>query len=383
MKSVAVLIAPMCAQRWFFSELLSCPVVEHIQDRLSALDIADVCYAGALPDGAPLALPALDAPDTDAAVAQFLAQTAAAHVLILYLPTPCLSPKTLTELLLQGAEQVVMLRDRTQMLGLFGSKEAVAAAIAQKTKLEDLPAVTTREAEGVAVCSAETLYIAQEQLRRTINLALLAEGVMLLDPAGAHISPRANIAPGTVVLPGCQIYGKTVIGEGCRIGPNTLLQDATLGAGVKVNASQIYDSTVGDGTTVGPFSYIRPGCDIGSHVKIGDFVELKKTRLGDGTKVSHLTYLGDAELGRDINVGCGVVTVNYDGKNKHRTQVGDGSFIGCNVNLVAPVTVGAGAYVAAGTTVVEPVPDDALSIGRCRQENKPDWAKKRRDSGKW
>lgn len=166
------------------------------------------------------------------------------------------------------------------------------------------------------------------------------------------------------------------------IGPNVLLKSARIGRGCTVNASQVTESSVGAHTTVGPFAYIRPGCRVGEHVRIGDFVELKNSVIGDGTKVSHLTYIGDSDFGRGINVGCGVVTVNYDGKKKYRTTVEDDAFIGCNVNLVSPVRVGRGAYLAAGGTITEEVPEDSLVVARARATVKPLWAKKRREQGK-
>jgi len=222
-------------------------------------------------------------------------------------------------------------------------------------------------------------YAAQRLLQGRINEAHLHNGVSFWDMGTAHIGPKVRLEPGCELLPGTMIMGDSHIGAGCVIGPNALLEDTVLGERVRVNASQIYSSSVGKGTTVGPFAYIRPGCIIGEKVRIGDFVELKNSNIGEGTKVSHLTYIGDSDFGSGINVGCGVVTVNYDGKHKHRTVVADGSFIGCNVNLVAPVEVGEGAYVAAGTTVTAPVPPDALAVGRARTEIKKDWAKRRRE----
>ena len=176
--------------------------------------------------------------------------------------------------------------------------------------------------------------------------------------------------------------GERSAGRNCRLGPNTLLENCRIGDGVTVNASQVIESTVGKNTTVGPFAYIRPGCVIGEKARIGDFVELKNSTIGDGTKVSHLTYIGDSDFGKGINVGCGVVTVNYDGKKKYRTTVEDNAFIGCNVNLVSPVTVRKGAYLAAGGTITEEVPEDALVVARARAVVKPLWAKKRREEGK-
>jgi bifunctional UDP-N-acetylglucosamine pyrophosphorylase/glucosamine-1-phosphate N-acetyltransferase len=155
-----------------------------------------------------------------------------------------------------------------------------------------------------------------------------------------------------------------------------------IGDGTSVNASQLNKCTVGKNTTVGPFAYVRPDTKIGDGCRIGDFVELKNSSIGNGTKVSHLTYIGDSDLGESINVGCGVVTVNYDGKNKYRTKVEDHAFVGCNVNLVAPVTVGEGSFIAAGSTITRDVPKDAMSVARERQKDIEGWAKRRREAGK-
>ena len=147
---------------------------------------------------------------------------------------------------------------------------------------------------------------------------------------------------------------------------------------VKINASQVYGSTLERGSDVGPYAHIRPGCHVGEGCHVGAFVQLKNCRLGDGAKLSHLTYVGDADVGERVNFGCGTVTSNYDGFDKHRTVIGDDVFIGCNTNLVAPVEVGRGAYIAAGTTVTRDVPPDSLAIGRTRQEVKEGWAERRR-----
>jgi bifunctional UDP-N-acetylglucosamine pyrophosphorylase/glucosamine-1-phosphate N-acetyltransferase len=266
-------------------------------------------------------------------------------------------------------------------LAVFGQADAL-----QKADLANLPGdlaqVQAGPGEGMVVENTESAYVVQEQLRRRINMFWMQKGVMLVDPNTTHISPKASLAPGCTLLPGCLIYGDSVVGEGSVIGPNALLKNAKIGAHVTVNASQITDSSVGDNTTVGPFAYIRPGCVIGEKARIGDFVELKNSTIGDGTKVSHLTYIGDSDFGKGINVGCGVVTVNYDGKKKYRTTVEDNAFIGCNVNLVSPVTVRKGAYLAAGGTITEEVPEDALVVARARAVVKPLWAKKRREDGK-
>lgn len=298
--------------------------------------------------------------------------------MLFYRPAPALSAETLRKLW-EGDGLCLLLAGRT-ILAACGEGEALSR-LDPDALPDSVSFFETAPGEGVAVCSAESAYAAQEVLRRRVNMALLASGVFLADPNTAHISPLARLAPGVTVLPNCQIYGRTEISAGCVVGPNAMLRDAFLGEGVTFNASQITDSRVGAHTTVGPFAYIRPGCRIGEHVRIGDFVELKNSVLGDGTKVSHLTYIGDGDFGRDINVGCGVVTVNYDGKKKWRTTVDDHAFIGCNVNLVSPVHVGENAYVAAGGTVTEDVPAGSLHVARSRAYVKAGWVEERRKKG--
>ena len=200
----------------------------------------------------------------------------------------------------------------------------------------------------------------------------------MMDPNTCYAGPRVQVGEGTVLLPGTILRGETVIGKNCEIGPNSMIRDCTVGEGVTVNASQLNESTVDDGTTVGPFAYIRPNCHVGPHVKVGDFVELKNSNIGEGTKISHLTYVGDSDVGGHVNFGCGTVTVNYDGTQKYRTTIGDNAFIGCNTNLVAPVRVGEGAYTAAGSTITDEVPADSLARARARQTVKKQWAAKRR-----
>ena len=174
--------------------------------------------------------------------------------------------------------------------------------------------------------------------------------------------------------PGTILRGHTAVDRDSEIGPNSMLWDCRIGQRTTVNASQLNDSTVGSDTTVGPFTYVRPGCTIGDHCRVGDFVEVKNSVIGDGTKISHLTYVGDSDVGQRVNFGCGTVTTNYDGHKKFRCTIGDDVFLGCNTNLIAPVTVGDRAYTAAGSTVTDDVPDGALAIARTRQTNKPGWA---------
>jgi bifunctional UDP-N-acetylglucosamine pyrophosphorylase / glucosamine-1-phosphate N-acetyltransferase len=211
------------------------------------------------------------------------------------------------------------------------------------------------------------------------------QGVTILDPTHTYIGTEVRLGPDTVLLPGCTLEGATVIGEDCVIGPHTRLQNVVVGDRVKVEQSVALDSSIQDDSTVGPFAYLRPGSRIGSRVKIGDFVEIKNSVIDDDSKVSHLAYVGDALIGQRVNVGCGVITVNYDGKLKHQTVVGDDSFVGSNVNLIAPVRIGEGAYVCAGSTITEEVPGDAFAIGRAKQVTKPDyvqaWKQKRYGKG--
>lgn len=193
------------------------------------------------------------------------------------------------------------------------------------------------------------------------------------------IEENVTIGTGTVILPNTILYSGVVIGENCIIGPNTVIKDSVVGNNVKLNSVQCYQSKVLDGADIGPFVHIRPNSVVGENVHLGNFVEVKNSTIDEGTKVSHLTYVGDSDVGKRVNFGCGTVTVNYDGKNKHRTTIGDDVFIGCNTNLVAPVKIGDGAYTAAGSTITEDVPDDSLGIARARQVNKIDWRVKNKD----
>lgn len=204
---------------------------------------------------------------------------------------------------------------------------------------------------------------------------VMAEGVTLIDPDSVYISPFAEIGKDTVIYPDVFVEGASKIGKNCVIRSNTVIENAEIGDNTTITSSVINSSTVGTKVSVGPFAYIRPDCKIGDNVKVGDFVELKKAKIGNGTKISHLTYVGDSEVGERVNFGCGTVTVNYDGKNKFLTKIGDDAFIGCNTNLVAPVTVGNGAFTAAGSTITDNVPDENLAIARAKQVNKEGWVK--------
>ena len=207
---------------------------------------------------------------------------------------------------------------------------------------------------------------------------LLAAGVIMMDPNAVYVEEQVTVGKGTTLLPGTILRGKTVVGEACTIGPNVMLTDTTVEDNVTINSAQIEQSIIRKGSDVGPYAHIRPNCDVGEGSHIGAFVQLKNCNLGKGTKMSHLTYVGDADVGERVNFGCGTVTCNYDGNAKFRTTIGNDCFVGCNTNLVAPVTLADGVYTAAGSTITRDVEADALVIARARQEVKPGWAAEHR-----
>ncbi|MBQ1620113.1 MAG: glucosamine-1-phosphate N-acetyltransferase [Oscillospiraceae bacterium] len=228
------------------------------------------------------------------------------------------------------------------------------------------------------VGDGEELRATQAMCRQKILERHLNNGVIVMDPNTTYIDPRVKIGAGTTILPGTILRGETAIGENCTIGPNAMVNTCVIGDETTVNASQTNESTIGSHTTVGPFAYVRPNSTIGDHVRVGDFVEIKNSVIGNGTKISHLTYIGDSDVGERINFGCGTVTTNYDGFKKYRCTIEDDAFIGCNTNLIAPVTVGRGSYIAAGSTITDNVPEDALAVARSKQTNKEHWAARRR-----
>ncbi|MFZ5595742.1 MAG: bifunctional UDP-N-acetylglucosamine diphosphorylase/glucosamine-1-phosphate N-acetyltransferase GlmU [Bacillota bacterium] len=218
------------------------------------------------------------------------------------------------------------------------------------------------------------LAAARESMAGKINRELMLSGVTIIDPLSVYIDVGVKIGCDTVIYPGTLIQGSAVIGSNCRIGPFTQVLSARVGDNVTVRQSVIEDSIIGDGCNIGPYSYIRPGCVLDSGVKVGDFVELKKARIGRGSKVPHLSYMGDADIGQNVNVGAGTITCNYDGEKKWQTHIGDNAFIGSNTNLVAPVKVGRGSVTGAGSTITKDVPDGALGVTRDVQRNVPGWS---------
>jgi bifunctional UDP-N-acetylglucosamine pyrophosphorylase/glucosamine-1-phosphate N-acetyltransferase len=259
----------------------------------------------------------------------------------------------------------------TDVIGLFKS----AGEVVQGYCTSDL-------AEAIGVNDRVALADAERFMRERINREHLLGGVTIIDPQSTYIEAGVVIGADTVVYPGSVLRAGTVIGEDCVIGPNAEITASEIGDGAAVKYSVVAESVVGAESAVGPYANLRPGSKLGRGCKIGDFVELKNATLGDGSKVSHLSYVGDAVVGKDVNIGCGAITVNYDGFNKAVTEIGDGAFVGSNVNLIAPIKIGDGAYVVAGSTLTQDVPAGDLSIARERQVNKPGYADKIRARAK-
>lgn len=236
--------------------------------------------------------------------------------------------------------------------------------------------------EGIGVNDRVGLAEAEQLMRTRIVRNHQVNGVTVIDPTSAYIESDVQIGADTIVYPGTVLRGHTIIGEDCQIGPNADIKDTAVANGATVKHSVINSAQIGENTTVGPFAYIRPDSIVGANCKIGDFVELKNAHLGDGTKVSHLSYVGDARVGKAVNIGCGAITVNYDGYNKEMTEIGDRAFIGSNVNLIAPVKVGEDAFIVAGSTITQNVNDNDLALARSRQVNKPGYASKLKERAK-
>lgn len=219
---------------------------------------------------------------------------------------------------------------------------------------------------------------AEKIMQKRINEYHMRNGVTMRNPESVYIEGGVEIGNDTEICQNVTIKSGTKIGSDCVIGSGSMLNRAVIHDGVDVLSSVILESEVDEGTHVGPFAYIRPNCHVGKEVKVGDFVELKNSNIDDGTKISHLTYIGDSDVGKRVNFGCGTVTCNYDGKKKYRTTIGDDCFVGCNTNFVSPINVGDGVYIAAGSTITEDIPENSLSIARARQINKEGWKDKRK-----
>jgi bifunctional UDP-N-acetylglucosamine pyrophosphorylase/glucosamine-1-phosphate N-acetyltransferase len=228
--------------------------------------------------------------------------------------------------------------------------------------------------EVMGVNDRVQLAVAAAAIRRDINERLMYSGVSLVDPRNTYIDKGVTIGGDTIVFPNVHIEGPTEIGRNCIIETSVVIRGCRIGDGVTIKAGSVMnDSILHDSVSVGPMAHLRPGNELMNHSKIGNFVEIKKAVVGEGSKASHLTYLGDATIGSGVNIGCGTITCNYDGVKKHRTVIEDGVFVGSDVQLVAPVTVGRNSLIAAGTTVTKDVPPDSLAISRTPQVNKEGW----------
>ncbi|MEG2316452.1 MAG: DapH/DapD/GlmU-related protein [Clostridia bacterium] len=328
-----------------------------------------------------------------------LTASTAERVLVVRGDAPCLTGITLNGLAQAAAERpcVLLSPDANTPLAIAISREALQRVMCAQPALlsaERLVAAMNECGEAprvwyddlaetyLTVTDAQSYAEAFQIINRAAILRHQENGVIILDPARTIIEDDVRIGAGTLIYAGNTLQGRTVIGENCVLYPNNRMQNAAVGDETTVESSVLLDCAVGRCTTVGPYAYLRPNSHVGDHCRIGDFVEIKNSSIDDGTKVSHLTYVGDSDLGKEINLGCGVVFVNYDGKTKNRSKVEDHAFIGCNCNLVAPVHIGKNAYLAAGSTVVEDVPEDALFVARSRGVTKADWVKRRKDVGK-
>lgn len=236
--------------------------------------------------------------------------------------------------------------------------------------------------EVYGINSKLQLAEAEKIMKRRVNEKFMIDGVVMEDPERTFIEPGVEIGRDTYIGSGVRIFGKTKIGESCEIFGDSFIKDSILDDEVVIKSSYIIESEIGEGTDVGPFSHLRPNSKLGKHVHIGDFVEIKKSTVGDGTKAGHLAYLGDVDLGENINISCGVIFANYDGKNKARTKVGSGSFIGSNANIVAPCEIEEEAYIAAGSTITKAVKKGELAIERGTQANIAGWVDRRKKNGK-
>lgn len=240
--------------------------------------------------------------------------------------------------------------------------------------------VATADSDMImGINSRRQLAEAENIMRQRILNKLMDDGVTIMDTASTFIEKGVEIGQDTVIYPYTWLEGTTKIGEDCQIGPNVRLTNVRIGNTAELQFVYGHDCEVQDNVVIGPYVHLRPDTVIGDNVKIGNFVEVKNSHVGTGSKLPHLSYIGDSDIGSSVNIGCGCITVNYDGKKKHRTIIEDNAFVGCNSNMVAPVTIGAGAYIGAGSTITKDVPGDDLGIARAKQKNIEGWAAKYRN----
>ena len=282
----------------------------------------------------------------------------------------CFNPekllKILPQLKNQNAKGEFYLTDVIEFLHEQG--ESIKTLLAKPEDTDEALGINSR----ADLANAE-IIMQQKIMRRWMNA-----GVTFINPMTSFVGKEVQIGKDTEILPGTLLLGKTKIGNGCKIGPHSYIKDSTVGDTVRIRASFIYGTKIGSHCKIGPFTHLRAGTTIANNARIGNFTEIKNSQIGKESKVSHLSYIGDATLEEDINVGAGAITCNFDGKKKHRTFIGSKSFVGSNVNLIAPVKIGKRVLVAAGSTITKDVPDDALAIERNSQTVKEGWTKKKK-----
>ncbi len=254
--------------------------------------------------------------------------------------------------------------------------DMVVAIVARGERVADV--VARDPSEAIGINNRIQLSRAEAVLRQRVRERLMLDGVTLVDPASIFVDADVRIGRDSVVYPGTIIAGASRIGARCTIGPSTLIADSTLGDGCRILHSVVENARLEDDVSVGPFGHLRAGSYLGRAVHLGNFVEVKNSSLGAESRMGHFSYLGDATLGQRVNVGAGTITCNYDGVNKHRTVLGDGVFVGSDTQFIAPVTVGRGSYIGAGSSITDDVPPDSLAIARARQVTKAGYMKKRK-----
>lgn len=274
--------------------------------------------------------------------------------IVLYSDTPLVNIETLNEICVYMEECGI------------DSAELVRGYVIGKS-FSDCKKVNICSEDFVKLIDSESYAKICKIMRERINLSHMQNGVFMSDPNTVYIDVGVTIGEGTFIAPNNRLVGNTVIGKNCVLESGNFLTDTVIFDGVKLNSVVSVEAKVGEGTTVGPYVYLRPSANVGAHCKVGDFVEIKNSNISDGTKVPHLAYVGDADVGSGVNVGCGVIFANYDGRKKHRTTVGDKTFIGSNTTLIAPIDVGEKVFIAAGATISRSIPDGALVIARARE----------------
>jgi bifunctional UDP-N-acetylglucosamine pyrophosphorylase/glucosamine-1-phosphate N-acetyltransferase len=270
--------------------------------------------------------------------------------------------KAIDKIRLDNRKREYYLTDAVEILGEMGKRVGIV--------------ITKDSSEVEGVNNRKQLANVQKYINMKNLERLMLTGVTIADPPSTFIDSTVRIGRDTIIYPGSTILGKTRIGENCRLGPYAFIQDCRIEKGVEIRASFIYGAKIAERAKVGPFSHIRPGTVVGEDARVGNFCEVKKSRIGRGTKVSHLSYIGDSFLGKDVNIGAGTITCNFDGVRKNITRVGDGTFVGSDTKFIAPVKIGKGAVIGAGSTITEDVPAGKLAIARARQVIKD---KKKRD----